>query len=65
MTTTKEEGVVTIHKDGELIGIIYNDMEKRSKILYSCLPMTQEEIVEVITGGGDSFNFKATTEGLD
>ena len=49
MTTTKEEGVVTIYKDGELIGIIYNDMEKRSKILYSCLPMTQEEIVAVLT----------------
>ena len=46
---TKEEGVVTILKEGELIGIIYHDMNKRSKILYKCEPMTQEEIVAVVT----------------
>lgn len=46
---TREEGVVTILKEGELVGIIYNDMEKRSKILYKCEPMTQEEIVAVLT----------------
>ena len=45
---TEKIGVITILKDGELFGIIYNDIEKRNKVMYKCTPMTEEEMVEII-----------------
>lgn len=49
METTKE-GVVTILKDGELVGIIYNDMKTRNKVMYSCTQMSEDDMIAVIEG---------------
>ena len=38
----------TIMVDGKLQGIIFHDMEKRSKIIYSCTEMEEEEIISLI-----------------
>lgn len=47
---TKKEGVVTIHKDGELVGVIYNDMQTRRKVMYKCEQMSEDEMIAVIEG---------------
>jgi len=46
----KKEGVSTIHLNGEFIGIIYNDMQTKSKRLYWAEEMSQEEIGDLLTG---------------
>ena len=44
-----EKGHVNLITDeGQLIGIVYHDMSKRSKILYECVEMEEEEIVSLI-----------------
>lgn len=47
---TKKEGVVTIHKEGELVGIIYNDMKTRNKVMYKCEQMSEDDMIAVIEG---------------
>jgi hypothetical protein len=60
---TQKIGVVTIVKDDELIGIIYNNIKTRSKVLYKCVPMTEDEIIEIIGADEvDTWNMPVTTE---
>jgi len=47
--STKKEGVITIHKEGEIIGIIYNDMATRSKRLFWVKEMDDEEIADLLS----------------
>lgn len=47
---TKAEGVITIHQNGEVIGIIYNDINTRAKRLYWLKEMSVEEIAGILTG---------------
>lgn len=46
--TTNGEGVITIHADGEFIGIIYNDMKTRTKRLFWVEEMAIDEIAELL-----------------
>lgn len=50
MNETKEEGVVTILREGELIGLIYRDEKSKHRIMYKCEPMSEEEMRETIEG---------------
>ena len=44
-----EKGHVNlITKDDELIGMIYHDMKKRSKVLIKCVEMEEEDIISLI-----------------
>jgi len=45
---TEKVGVVVIHEGEDLVGIIYNDLKKRTKVLYKCEPMSEEDIIAVI-----------------
>ena len=45
---TVKEGVVTIHHDDQLYGLIHRDPKTGHKILYRCEPMDEDEIVEII-----------------
>lgn len=45
---TNKEGVVTIHKDGVLFGMIYRDPKTGHKLLYKCEPMDEDEIIHII-----------------
>lgn len=48
MTKTEKVGVVIIYKDDELHGMIYNDTTKRNKVLYKCIPMSEDEMIEIL-----------------
>lgn len=45
---TEKLGVVTILSEGELVGMIYNDVKKHQRIWYKCVPMTEEDMVQII-----------------
>lgn len=45
---TEKVGVVTILHEGELVGMIYNDIVKRQRVWYKCVLMTEEEMVDII-----------------
>lgn len=47
---TQKLGIVAILKEGELVGIIYNDVKTRTKSMYSCSPMSEDEMIAVIEG---------------
>lgn len=47
---TKEEGVITIHREGELVGIIYRDEKTKHRIMYKCEPMSEDEMRDTIEG---------------
>lgn len=57
---TQKIGVVTILKDGELVGIIYNDVKTRTKTMYSCTPMGEDDMIAIIEGKVDE-KIKSTT----
>jgi len=43
-------GLHIITTDGELIGIIYNDMNKKAKRLFWVEEMSEEDIAELLVG---------------
>jgi hypothetical protein len=45
---TEKIGVVTILQEGELVGMIYNNIRTRQRTWYKCVPMTEEEMVAII-----------------
>lgn len=42
------EGVLKVTKDGEVIAIVHNDMQKRSQIFYACKEMGAEDIKQLL-----------------
>ncbi len=46
----KEEGVVVIFSDGEIVGIIYNDQKTKAKRLFHTVEMSVEQIAELVQG---------------
>ena len=47
---TKQDGIVTIHANGELVGIVYNDMSVKAKRLYWVQEMSVEDIKDLLMG---------------
>ena len=46
---TEKVGVVTIlDNEGELVGIIYNDMSTRRKVMFKCEQMSEDEMIAVL-----------------
>lgn len=45
---TVKEGVITIQQNGDIVGIIYNDIKTRAKRLYWVKEMSVEEIAELV-----------------
>lgn len=46
---TNLEGILTIKdNDGSLIGVVFNDMIKRSQVFYSCKEMGVEDIKQLL-----------------
>jgi hypothetical protein len=45
---TEKVGVITILQEGELVGMIYNNIYTRNRIWYKCVPMTEDEMVAII-----------------
>jgi len=48
--TTQEEGVVTIHVEGEIAGCIYNDQKTKTKRMFWLKEMSVEDIAELVSG---------------
>ena len=49
MVKTEKVGVVTIlDGEGELVGIIYNDMSTRRKVMFKCEQMSEDEMIAVL-----------------
>ncbi len=42
------EGVLKVVKDGEVIAIVHNDMQKRSQVFYACKEMGVEDIKQLL-----------------
>ena len=51
---TEKIGVVTILQEGQLVGMIYNDIKTRNRVWYKCTPMTEEDMINVIENQVDS-----------
>lgn len=47
---TEKIGVVVIYKEDQVVGIIHRDEKTGHKILYSCVPMDEDEIADSIEG---------------